>query len=46
MDGNSGAELLVESSCLSTEGANAETGAETGDIVYVSVLATVVAGTG
>ena len=47
MDGHSGAELLVEPSCLDTEGIGADTGTETGgDIMYASVLAlaTVVAG--
>ena len=39
MDGHSGAELLVELSCLDTEGIDVETGTETGgDIMYASVL--------
>ena len=41
VDGHSGAELLVESSCLDRECIDAEKG--TGDIAYASVLANVVA---
>ena len=41
MDGYSGAELLVEPSCLD-KGVDSETGTETGgDVMYASVLATV-----
>ena len=45
MDGHPGVELLAEPSCLDKEGIDAETGKETGgDIMYASVLATVLAG--
>jgi hypothetical protein len=45
VDGNSVTELLEETSCLDTEGIDAETGTETGeDIMYASVLVTLLAG--
>ena len=44
VDGHSGTEILLEPSCLDTEGINVETDTETGgDITYASVLAIVVA---